>query len=118
MLILDYILGKLSSLLRVASGQRNIAVGATEGAAQLIDVRGFGTGIIHIPSGSSLTTITVYECGERDGTYQPLRGGTNSAVTLTVTAGTARCFPDELYACDFIKLVGNVAASCPVHFKS
>jgi len=63
----------------------------------VIDNRGFASGAVEVPAGSSLTTITFYAVLIKDGTMLQVYDQDHVAVTLTVAASEVCTLPDEVY---------------------
>jgi len=92
-------------------------IGATLAASEVIDLRSFGGGMVHILSGVGLTTLTWYSCTTSDGTFLPVQDGVGTAVTSTVAPSQACMIPAACFASAFLKAVGNVAAVADVTLK-
>ena len=89
---------------------KNVAVGTTTDDSDPIDLRGQWNSRVAIPSGSSITSLTLYEAIQASDTQAPewYECGEASA-TLTVAAGKTYAVPDKFYACGLVKLVGDAA---------
>ena len=95
----------------------SVAVGTSDAASAAIDFESFETGRVHVPSGSSLTTLTWYASLEKNGTYTIARDSSNANVTSTVAAGHSYQFPSALVGARFLKIVGNAAGVVGVTLK-
>lgn len=78
----------------------------------------FEYGIIFIPSGSPITSLTFYAAPESGGDFLPLYDVTNAAVTMTVAAGRAYPIPAECIAAKAIKIVSDAAGDVEMSFRS
>lgn len=76
-------------------------------------------GMLIIPTGSSLTTITfgVSTTGLKADVV-PLNDSAGDPVTLTVEAASAVPIPDECYAAMFLHFSGNAAGAATLLMKS
>jgi hypothetical protein len=76
---------------------------------------------IIVPSGSSITSLTFHESNTRDGTYVACYDDTATtpvAITLTgLSAGRSYPLPAKLFACRYLKMVGNADGSVIVLAK-
>ena len=68
-------------------------------------------GIIHVPSGSSITSLTFYVASSEAGTYVPLYTTAGAAVSQTVAAARAYPVKDEVKKSRFVKIVADAAGS-------
>ena len=57
---------------------------------------GFAGGVISVPGGSTITSLTFYHCDTEGGTYQPLHDSSGTAVTMTVAAGNSYVQPNDI----------------------
>ena len=78
----------------------------------------FEYGLIFVPAGSSITTLTFYAAPESGGTFLSLYDVTNAAVTMTVSAGRAYPIPAECVAAEAIKIVVDSAGDVEMSFRS
>jgi len=79
--------------------------------------KGFTTGVILIPSGSSLTSITYWVSSTEGGTYVQLYAG-GTAVSTTVAASRAYALDSAIEGAAFLKLQGNAAGTADLHLIS
>jgi hypothetical protein len=75
-------------------------------------------GIIQLPAGSSITSLTFYASSTESGTYAQLYDSSNNAVSRTVAAERAYALPDECFAARWLKIVVNVNGTATLTFKS
>ncbi len=69
-------------------------------------------GVIFVPVGSSITSLTYYAAEKVGGTYLPLYQADGATpVTQTVTSGKAYDMPPQVFGCRAIKIVVNTAGS-------
>jgi len=67
-------------------------------------------GLVIIPEGSSITSITYYTAEKQGGTRVPLNDKDGEAVAQTgLSDGNAYDMPAEVYGCRVLYLKGNVA---------
>lgn len=71
----------------------------------------FAGGIIEVPVGSSISSLTFYHSTLEGGTYLPLYDEYGAAVTMSVSAGSAYVQPSALNVCSHLKAVGNAAGT-------
>lgn len=74
-------------------------------------------GRIRIPSGSSITTLTFYDCEEPAGEFALAIDAATNGV-LTVAAGRSYKIPYELVGAGCLKIVGNAAGEIYLNMKS
>jgi hypothetical protein len=87
----------------------NLSLNTATGTTQEIDLGMAVRGEVHIPSGSSATSITWHSSTTSEGTYLPCYTSGNTAVTQTVAAGRAHALPAELFGRKYVKGVVNAA---------
>lgn len=97
--------------------QENVGVNTAVGTSDPISFGDASGGRIIVPTGSSLTSLAVYE-SHNDVDYVISNDDTETALVLTVTAGNAYMLPTFLFGAKFIKLVGNVAGTVHVTTKT
>jgi len=95
---------------RVRTVSLNTAAGTTEEIEIGMAVRGE----IHIPTGSSVTSITWWSSTEANGTYITCYDSANAAVTQTVAAARAHSLPAALFGRKFVKGVVNAAEAAAI----
>ena len=78
---------------------------------------GFRKGVINVPSGSSITSVTYWVADTEDGTYQQLYSG-GSAVSTTVAAGRSYALDSAIEGVAFLKLQSNAAGTAALHIIS
>jgi hypothetical protein len=98
--------------------EESVMIDTVVADATAIDLRNYAGGSVSIPSGSSVTTITVYGCHTVDGTYLAAYDNADAAVTLTVAASRCVQLPDAVFGYPFIKLVGDADGTCTLFLKS
>lgn len=94
-----------------------VTIGTTVAASVAIDFSSSETGRVHIPAGSSLTTLNWYASLTDNGVYTQVRDGSNADVTSTVAAGFNYAFPAALIGARFVKIVGNAASVAGITMK-
>lgn len=66
-------------------------------------------GTIHIPSGSTITSLTFYS--REDGANYALYDSTGTPVTLTVAANNAYPIPAACFGCETLKILANASGN-------
>jgi len=94
-----------------------VTVDSTLADAEEIDVRNYAGGSVHVPHGSSLTTLTFYSLHAAGGTMVAAYDNANVAVTLTVSADRVVQLPDAIFGFPFIKMVGNADGEVSLFLK-
>lgn len=104
---------------RIARQSRRATVSITNSASTTgeIDFSGAAGGIVFVPSGSELTSLTYHAAPALGGTYLPLSDAAGEAVTQTVEAGKAYDLPAACYGAAALKIVGNTAGNVDVSLK-
>ena len=82
-----------------------------------INFDSFASGMVHVPVGSSLTTLTWHASTKIDGAYLAAEDAASAAVTQTVAAGQAHPIPVALNGARFLKITGNAAGVVSVTLK-
>lgn len=87
-----------------------VAITTSQSTTEEYRVPGRG-GLVIVPSGSSITSLTYYTAEKVGGTRVPLNTSAGVAVTQTVAAANAYDMPPEVYGCRVLYLKGNAAGS-------
>ena len=97
----------------------SLTVDTAVAGSSVIDYGDFEKGMVSIPSGSSLTTLTWHASGRDGGTYLPAFSSVAvpAAVTQTVSAGKVYPIPSDLNGSRFLKITGNAAGVVGVTLK-
>lgn len=95
----------------------SVTIGTTVAESVAIDFSSSETGRVHIPAGSSLTTLNWHASLTEHGVYTQVRDGSNANVTSTVEAGFNYAFPAALIGARFVKIVGNAAGVAGITMK-
>lgn len=93
------------------------ASAATTG--EIIDYDEFVGGRVHLPTGSSITTLTFHDSYDDGTTFSAAwdDAATPAAVTRTVAADKSYPIPDALFACERIRIVADAAENVEVVLK-
>lgn len=91
----------------------NTAAGTTENLAY----GAYSAGTIHVPSGSTITSLTYYAYDHQAQAYSALYTTAGAAVTQTVAAGRAYPIKDEAAGVRTLVLVADAAGSVTVDVK-
>lgn len=76
----------------------------------------FSGGMVFVPTGSSLTTLTWYAATDETGTYLPVNNA-DGAVAQTVEGGKCYPIPEDLFGAVYLRIVGNAAGAVLVSLK-
>lgn len=109
--------GNPSSSFRRMGATASVAIHATIGSADAIDMRNWAHGAILIPA--SVTSVTFWGCDTADGTPKAIYNDAGTAATITTTADRWYTFPESVFPHNFVKIVSagaNGTATCV--FKS
>ena len=109
--------GNPASDFRRRGAVASVAIHATIGSADAIDMRNWADAAILIPTG--VTSVTFWGCDTGDGTPKAIYDSEGNAATITTTADRWYTFPAEVFPHNFVKIVSagaNGTATCV--FKS
>jgi len=84
-----------------------VTVSATLASCKAFPMGSFCGGIIEIPTGSSVTSLTFYHGMTETGDFWPLHDSDGNAITMTVAADKAYSQPDDLNEAVYVKAVAN-----------
>lgn len=101
------------SFLTRASESRDLSLTDSAATTPEINTGGYETGTVHVPSGSSITTLTFHSAPTAGGTYLPLYDTGGNAVTLTVQGGRTYKLP-SFHGSRFTKMVANAAGAVAI----
>jgi hypothetical protein len=93
-----------------------VDVATSAAGSDVISYGDFEKGMVHVPAGSSLTTLTWHVSSSEGGTYLPANNA-SGAITQTVTGGNAYPIPSDLVGARFLKITGNAAGVVGVTLK-
>lgn len=102
---------------RLSNTFLSVTVDTTSGASEEILCGSYAGGIVFVPSGSSITTITWYVAEKPGGTYLVLLDDSGGSIVQTVAAGYAYALPAALFGARAAKAVGNAAGSVALTLK-
>lgn len=102
---------------RYSVANDSVAVGTSVATSDPIAFGDFVDGMVHIPAGSSITTLTWHASTERAGTYLAAEDASSTAITQTVAASQAHPIPTALRGARFLKITGNAAGTVGVSLK-
>lgn len=77
----------------------------------------YSSGIVYIPSGSSLTSLTWYVAEKAGGTYLAAHDEDGTPVTQTVAASEAHAIPSALFPARGLKALGDATGSFAISLK-
>ena len=94
-----------------------IAVTAVIGTCREIIYDGISGGMIYIPAGSAVISLTPYVTYELGGTYYPLYSVGNVPIAMTVAHTRAYPIPEEAFGAVGLKFVANDTGVIHVSLK-
>ena len=81
--------------------------------------QGMRSGVVNIPTGSSITSLTYHGATTSGGTYLPLYDSAKNALTqTTLTAGRAYQMPTAVAGVAFLKIVVDAAGTVGISIKA
>lgn len=104
----------MGSISRYTERLAAVTIGTSIGTTTEINCESFTAGMIFVPAGSSITTLTFFVAPVKAGNYHALYDHNTVAVVLTVAAGRAYPFPVATFGARALKLVGNVAGTVDI----
>ncbi len=107
--------GKIDRLSRAVL---TVSLNTAEGTTEEIPYEAYAGGMVFIPSGSSITTLTWWAAPKRGGTFLAAKDEDAAAVTQTVAASDAIEIPKALYGAGAIKAVTNASGNVEISFKT
>lgn len=93
-----------------------VVVAVAEASSKAIPYSDFEKGMVHVPAGSSLTTLTWHVSASERGTYLPAYNSAG-AITQTVQGGRSYPIPSDLQGANYLKITGNASGSVDVTLK-
>jgi hypothetical protein len=102
---------------RYSNSIGRVSVAAAVADSGAINYGDFAAGMIYIPSGSSLTTLTWHTSMVNDGPYLAAEDAASAALTQTVAAGQAHPIPVALNGARFLKITSSVAGEVGITMK-
>lgn len=94
-----------------------VSVAVAVASSTEIPFQSYSGGIVYVPVGSSLTTITWYVASKPGGTYTEANDEDGQPVVQTVAAGKAYAIPSALFAAAGLKAVGDAAETVAMSLK-
>ena len=89
--------------------------GVTAAASDEIPFGPYAGGILFIPAGEGVTTITWYAAEKPGGTYLPLSDEDGTAVTQTVVHTNAYAIPAAAYGARALKAVASAGTASTIY---
>jgi hypothetical protein len=83
-----------------------------------IEIGMFASGQIHIPTGSTITTLTYYSAAQTGDTFLPMQDAAGNAVTQTVAQTKSYPIPAIVFGAANIRITGNAAGAVSISLKS
>lgn len=94
----------------------SVAVGTTVADSDAISYGDFEKGMVSVPAGSSVSTLTWHASSSEGGTYLAANNA-SGAITQTVSASKVYPIPTDLQGARFLKITGNAAGVVGVTLK-
>lgn len=101
---------------RYAATMPDITVATAVANSQTIGYGPFASGMVHVPTGSSITTLT-WHASVDDSTYEAAEDSASAAVTQAVAGGQAHPIPAALAGAKYIRATANAAGTIGVTLK-
>lgn len=95
----------------------SVTVDTSVAASGSIDYSDSVQGMVYIPNGSPLTTLTWHASARVNGEYLAADDATGAAVVQTVAAGQAHPIPSALSGARFLKITGNALGVVGITMK-
>lgn len=97
-------------LMRNCIVMEGVSVGTDAADSKAIPVENHASFTVHVPAGSSITSLSVYSATSENGNYLPLKDAAKAAAAITdLTAGEAYQLPISTFGLAWMKLVGDAA---------
>lgn len=97
----------MTGYIRRAYLPQTVSVTASAGTTGEIPFEECAGGMIFVPTGSALTSLTFHAADKPGGTFYPAYDADGNALTRTVAQTRAYPIPSALYGAGAIKIVGN-----------
>jgi|TARA_B100000700_G_C14879518_1_gene777386 hypothetical protein len=95
----------------------SITVSDDKDNSDAIVFSGFTKGVVLVPNGSSITSLTYWISSTEDGTYTQLYNA-GSAISTTVAANRVFALDSAIEGAAFLKLQGDAAGTVDLHLIS
>ena len=95
----------------------SITVSDDKDNSDAIVFSGFTKGVVLVPNGSSITSLTYWISSTEDGTYTQLYNA-GSAISTTVAADRTYALASAIEGAAFLKLQGDAAGTVDLHLIS
>lgn len=105
-------------LQRVSNTVPAVTIATSVASSQELFFGNYGGGMIHIPTGSSITTLTWYVADKPGGTYLAAYDEAGTQLQQTVGDGKAYAIPLGLFGCAAVKVVGDAGGTAAITLKS
>jgi len=102
---------------RYSTSIDTVAVSDAVATSEAINYGDYEMGMVYIPSGSSLTTLTWHASTGINGEYLAADDAAGAAVVQTVAAGQAHPIPAALSGARFLKITGNAQGVVGITLK-
>lgn len=102
---------------RLSTTLSEVTVETTLASCEEIGFGSFAGGMIFVPVGSSITSLTWYAAESPGGTYLAANDEDGNAITQTVAAEAAYQLPLALYGCRALKAFGDAAGTILISLK-
>lgn len=103
---------------RLSNTIPSVTIGTTAAASAEILLGPYAGGMLFVPTGETVVTLTWYAAEKPGGTYLLAYDEDNVAITQTVAAGHANAMPSALFGCRAVKAVGDAAGTMAISMKA
>lgn len=101
-----------------ASDALTVALTTSATTTPEINKSNYSRGVVFVPTGETMVTLTFHAAPSLGGTYLPLHTIAGVASTQTVAGGKAYQLPAEVCAAPYLRVVANAAGSVILQFSN
>ena len=95
----------------------SVVVNTAVGSSGTIDYGDFASGMVHVPAGSTITTLTWHSSLKAEGPYLAADDAASAALVQTVAAGQAHPIPIALNGARFLRITGDAVGVVGITMK-
>ena len=103
---------------RESKGPFTVAVTDTDSTTQVLTIKEYAGGSVEIPSGSPLTSLTMYACHNSEQTPVELFDKDGGNTTITVAANGCYELPESVFTVPYLAFLGDNTNTITAYFKS
>ena len=110
---------KISRTLQDLTKGETVTVTIATAVANSTEIQfgGHAGGLVYVPTGTSMTTLTWYASPKSGGTFYAVEDGAAGAIQSTVSGGDAVPIPPECYGAAVLKIEADAAGTAGVTLK-